>query len=113
MATQDSDRQMEKVVDSISVSEENFRKIVGGAWETILGRSIDEVGDVSTEHLQDSTDAEFYGYLVREQNQERVRIKQWQTTDPQKGLVIMLTDQGLSDFEQGKSNCYKFERGFS
>ena len=69
MATQDSDRQMEKVVDSISVSEENFRKIVGGAWETILGRSIDEVGDVSTEHVQDSNDAEFYGYLVREQNQ--------------------------------------------
>ena len=30
MATQDSDRQMEKVVESISVSEENFRKIVGG-----------------------------------------------------------------------------------
>lgn len=101
MATQDSDRQMEKVVESISVSEENFRKIVGGAWETILGRSIDEVGDVSTEHVQDSNDAEFYGYLVREQNQERVRIKQWQTTDPQKGLVIMLTDQGLSDFESG------------
>ncbi|MGI9470102.1 MAG: acetylxylan esterase [Rubripirellula sp.] len=46
VATRDSDRQMKRLIPKASADLAEYRGVIGGAWETILGRRLDQVHGV-------------------------------------------------------------------
>ncbi|MBX3439188.1 MAG: acetylxylan esterase, partial [Planctomycetaceae bacterium] len=61
LAAQDAEEQVSKLIPKTRSELARYRDVVGGAWETILGRSIKEVGNVElTESLHEERD----GYVV-------------------------------------------------
>lgn len=76
-ATAESQRQMKRLVPESSAAWEEYRRVVGGAWETMLGRRLTEVGKVSftKTELRDLGFATLRsGTLVRQANGETVSI---------------------------------------
>ncbi|MEZ6053811.1 MAG: acetylxylan esterase [Planctomycetaceae bacterium] len=61
IATHDSDEMIEALIPRNKNQQAEYRRVIGGAWETILGRQLDDVGDIEFELvLEEERD----GYLL-------------------------------------------------
>jgi hypothetical protein len=61
IATEDARQQMEGLIPRTRQDVARYREVVGGAWETILGRRLDEVGPLE---FQESHSEQRDGYLL-------------------------------------------------
>ncbi len=100
MATADSDKQMTSLVPSTADDLRRYKNIVGGAWETILGRRLDQVGDVTFTQTDsvavDDVDVHigFLDHVDRGEQLPAYRIAA--PRKKQRGKVIWIGDSGKS-----------------
>ena len=108
IAARDSDRHMSRLVPDSSDTLNAYRDVVGGAWETMLGRRADQVGQVvykETSLTEMAGVAIHAGSLRNVDNEEEFPILQLDPADKavDRGTVIWVTDDGKSTiFDQGK-----------
>jgi len=100
LATEDSENQMQQIAQSASPTDERFRRVIGGGWQTILGRTLSEVGEVTESFNTNASNADQIT-LTRKLNRENVLIQKWFDTDKNQGLVILVSDNGLHDLSNG------------
>ena len=105
LATEDSQQRIGELIPTTKHELEDYRRVIGGAWETILARSIDQVGQVAfreTKNLEKSGLSASLGTLDHDGEQlPTVRI-----TKPSvqtKSTVIWVTDQGKAGLFEGES----------
>lgn len=103
MATQDSDRKIQQLVPRSLADLPAFRSIVGGAWETILGRRLDDVGTVTFAESR-RLDADRYvqrvGLVEYAQQSEQIPVVILEPKGNTQGTVIWVTDSGKSGLYQ-------------
>lgn len=97
VANRDSERRIGALVPSTSADLDRYREVVGGGWETILGRRLEEVGEVK---FTTTRAAVFDGVLVDAGHLDHadagehlpaVRVK---SRGEQQGTVIWISDGG-------------------
>jgi dienelactone hydrolase len=99
MATKDSDRQLQKLIPSSSTDLPDFQDVVGGAWETILGRRLDEVGKVTfAESNRSDRDryTERVGLVEHADQGEQIPTLILESKAKSNGTVIWITDSGTA-----------------
>lgn len=96
LATQDSNECLNDLIpDSVDDAVE-YERVVGGAWETILGRTYEDVGEVSYQPLGVKTLAQQTAVIgVVSRQGESVVVSQLRAKkSPSRGSVIWLSDDG-------------------
>ena len=104
LATRDSDQQLEKLIPQSRDELGAFQEVVGGAWETILGRRLDQVGSVVfSQSSQRSRDqyVERVGIVESERFGEQVPTLLLESKADSGDTVIWITDSGKSGIYQG------------
>jgi len=100
-----TNRQMKRLIPSSSAEVDQYRRIIGGAWETILGRRFDQVGQVKFVQSSQKTIGQM---SVREgriehvgsgENFPAIRIKPTQRSI---GTVIWVSDSGKGSLWKGE-----------
>lgn len=106
LATDDSDRQMKDLLKASDQDGVLFREVVGTGWEVILGRTLKEVGEVTSEIVDTELNQDMTTRcrIRRIENQEEVLIQKWPASGTEAGSVIVLTDNGLSDFSSDSND---------
>ena len=101
LATEDSDDQMMQVIQSSGGDKARFNNVLVGAWSTIIGRSINEVGDITTDikSVKHNNLTAATGRVTRQKNGEQVVFKKWSTDQPSSGVALMITDRGIHDVD--------------
>ncbi len=98
LATKDSDNRIGQLIPESSDDFDEFRRVVGGAWETILGRRLDQVGDVTFTQTGRSKVDQFdqiVGHVDHVDAGEQIpAIRLGSSKQPQRGTVIWITDSG-------------------
>lgn len=106
IATDDAEKKFHDLVPQSRSQLAQYRRVVGGAWKTILGRDLDQVGPVSLDHecrQVQETYERCTGQLRRDSadQPERVDITTWTPTTEdgkgKKGWVIWITDAGRQE----------------
>ncbi|MEL6110085.1 MAG: acetylxylan esterase, partial [Planctomycetota bacterium] len=103
LATEDSNERLAALVPESADDAAEYQRIVGGAWETILGRRLEEVGEVAYAPLgvrSGNDNSAVFGVVSRQGEAvvvSQIRAKQ----TPQRGSVIWLSDDG-DFFANGK-----------
>lgn len=98
IASKDSEEEIEKLIPRNADQYEQYRRILGGAWETILGRSLGQVQDVTfekTKEVKRQRASVTLGTLNHAGEQlPYAEIRKEGVTS--KGTVIFVSDQGKS-----------------
>ncbi len=107
--TADSDQIMHSLLPKNAAELAEFRRVVGGGWETILGRRYDQVGTVSfdvTTQTQQSGLTMDAGTLTHQEAREQIpMIDIYVPQTPLAGVMILLSDHGKSAaFRDGNVN---------
>lgn len=112
MATADSQRQMQSIVENLGADPDPFQTVVGGGWNTILARSLDQVGPVRAEPVDASEQADGpqLVQLVRVNNGERVKVQRFAPASKSHGTVVLVTDKGLSELQSGTEWVERVDR---
>ena len=105
LASEDSEQQIASLIPDSAEQYQQFRRVIGGAWETMLGRNLDQVGKVT---LQQTKQIDYDGFTLQlgllnhRVAGEQVPFAQLRdVNEPAKGVVIWLTDQGKSGLFDG------------
>ena len=105
MATQDAEQIITRLANSAGRSG-NYQRVVGGAWETILGRRLEQVGEVTLERVKEARRDGIQlmlGRLNHASAGEQLPVIGLQQAGPdEKGIVIWLTDQGKAGLFDGE-----------
>lgn len=106
MATKDSDEKLAALIPKAAEDGEAFRTIVGGAWETIIGRTFDQVGQVTFTKTKTTTVDGFeleLGRLDHVTAAEQLPAIQLKTVGAQSrsGVVVWITSRGKSGVLDG------------
>lgn len=99
IAAADSQSRLQQVVANLATDDASFRDSVGGGWETILGRQVDEVGAVQFEQVADAEAAPsggLSGRLIRVENGEQVSVRYFRSDAEPRGTIVLVTNQGLA-----------------
>ena len=97
MATIDADQQMRRLVPSSSSQLQNFQEVIGGAWETILGRRLDEVANVTfveTNRSERERYTQRIGLVDYHDHGEQIPTLILESKANSNGTVIWITDSG-------------------
>ncbi|WP_182865323.1 acetylxylan esterase [Stieleria mannarensis] len=103
LATQDSQRQMEALMPTTDDQLAEYRRVVGGAWETILARQLDQVQSTSfvkTDEVQLNGHSVTLGLVDHADEQLPVMTI---NRSGKKGTVVWITDQGKQGLLDGDS----------
>ena len=107
LAAEDSDERMQDLIPGSNGGLDKYREAVGGAWETILGRTIDQVGDVKFTETSRRSSENFetkLGRLDHSDSGEQIpALIVSPTNGPIKGTVIWITDSGKSGVFSGEN----------
>jgi hypothetical protein len=109
LATEDARAQIAALVPSRAEALAEYRRVIGGAWETILGRSLTEVGDCSyTESGRQERDGyvESVGVVDhrREGAREQLPVLRLHPQDRWNGEILLwCTDTGKSGVLDGEA----------
>ncbi len=108
LATADSDRKLGRLVSNVANDRESFVEVVGGGWETILGRRLDQVGDVRflpSENVDVASAGDpgsssgRAGRLVRLDGGEQLAVRMFEPKTEPTGTIILVTDDGLASLQ--------------
>ncbi len=106
MAARDSAQAIDRLVPQSSDDLTPFRQIVGGAWETILGRRFDQVGEVTfteTARRVDSGITAVSGHVDHAEAGEQFPAFRLSPDGANRGTVIWISDSGKAGlFEAGR-----------
>ncbi|MGZ0166660.1 MAG: acetylxylan esterase [Planctomycetales bacterium] len=98
IATQDSEERLTALIPESAGDLKKFQDVVGKAWETILGRRLDQVGKIQFTDTKDVSRGEFLltvGHLKHDAASEQIpalRLKG--AKGMQKGVVVWITETG-------------------
>ena len=100
-ATADSDRRLGDLVANSESDPARFQTVVGGGWQTILARRLDQVGEVHwvSSADQDERENPQSGYLVGAENNEWVAVSRFLPRGKSRGTVVLVTDRGLASVQ--------------
>ncbi len=100
MASKDSEQQMASSIPSVPSELNKFQNVVCTAWETILGRRADQIGDVRFTETSRTTLGKFMLTLGRfdhvDAGEQLPAITLKAADGVQKGVVVWITDRGKS-----------------
>ena len=102
-ATADTNRQLEGLIPTSREQLTKFREVVGGGWQTILGRTFDELGDVQFTETSMETLASMtirVGRINHRGAGEQVSVVIYEPAGESTGIVIQVTDEGKQSFNQ-------------
>jgi len=91
------DHQLAELTPHDAASLAEYRRVVGGGWEVLIGRTLAETGTVSTEAKSESEHEGFLAHSVLVRNETHQEELPAQTLVPanwNRQLVILLTDEG-------------------
>ncbi|MCG8648600.1 MAG: acetylxylan esterase [Pirellulales bacterium] len=101
LAARDSDQHLLRLVPQGEAQLARFKEVVGGAWETILGRNIGDVGDVTfqeTSRKSFDTHTQVLGRVDHAGAAEQLpSLKLLPKSTAPKGTVIWITDYGKEE----------------
>ena len=104
MATQDGQQQVSSCIPRVPSDMNGFRDVVGRAWETILGRRVDQLGDVRFTETRRTALGRYMmtpGRLDLTDTAEQIPALVLQAADGiQKGVVVWITARGKSGLLQ-------------
>jgi dienelactone hydrolase len=104
MATEDSDERMSALIPKTASGLDEFQNVVGKAWETILGRRLEQVGDVEFIDTKDVSRGEFLltvGHLNHAAVAEQIPAMRLRGAKGiEKGVVVWITEAGKSGLLQ-------------
>lgn len=113
IADQDSRQNLNTLIPKTRDAIEPFHSVVGGAWETIIGRRFDEVPKVRFQpEATTSNGAVEKGILHVDELGEQISLVHYSTPDP-KATVIYLTDAGMSDLEKDSELSKIVKNGYA
>ena len=105
LASEDWKQKIGSLIPDSAEQYQQFRRVIGGAWETMLGRNLDQVGKVT---LQQTKQIDYDGFTLQlgllnhDVAGEQLPFAQLREgNEPAKGVVIWLTDQGKSGLFDG------------
>ena len=108
LAAQDSDRKVSRLIPQSSEALQSYRDTIGGAWETLIGRRDDQVGNVAYSERSVTKTPKVVmqaGSIRNIDHEEEFPVLQFvshQKTEKQVS-VIWVMDQGkMAAFENGK-----------
>ena len=107
MATHDSDEQLRARPPVSSEDLETFLQVIGGGWETLIGRTLAEVGEVrfvqSTQSSENGRVSKV-GVIEHVAREERIptSIVRSETISDSRGTVIWISDTGRSGLGEGQ-----------
>jgi dienelactone hydrolase len=106
LVTKDSTRRIGRLVPQSAAGLDRYRDVVGGGWETILGRRLDQVGEVtftpSRRSELDGITIEL-GRIDQADSQEQLPVIRIETEGDKVGTVVWLSDTGKASLlEQGR-----------
>lgn len=99
IAARDSEQQIEKLIPRSPDQLVSFQKVVGGGWETILGRRLDEVGSVSftqSQELRGDRYIQRVGIVENRKFGEQIPTLRLDSEANTGDSVIWITDVGKS-----------------
>ena len=103
--TASNNEQLKSLIPVSKSDLEAFREVVGGGWQVIIGRSIDQVGEVvfrqTSEQAEGKTKVRV-GEIVHVSQQEILPATIFQPIGPTKAVAIEISDRGKS-LEQNDS----------
>ena len=106
MATEDSEENLAALIPNTADELEEYRMIVGGAWDTILGRRLDQVGEVTFSKTKtmkiDGFDL-LLGRLDHVTASEQLPAMQLNRAggDSKQGVVVWVTETGKAGVLDG------------
>lgn len=96
--TQDSEERVAALIPESSSDLKKFQNVVGKAWETILGRRLDQVGKLQFNDTKDVSRGEFLltvGHLKHDAASEQIpAMKLRGAKGVQQGVVVWITETG-------------------
>ncbi|MGZ0173404.1 MAG: acetylxylan esterase [Planctomycetales bacterium] len=96
--TQDSEEQLTALIPESASDLKKFQDVVGKAWETILGRRLDQVGKLQFIDTKDVSRGEFLltvGQLKHNAASEQIPAMRLKGAEGmQKGVVVWITETG-------------------
>jgi dienelactone hydrolase len=107
MATAGTERQMNRLVPSSKEQLAHYRNVVGGAWETILGRPFRSIGDVTFTMTSVVGVNEMNirtGYIAYAAENEHLPVVIYEPANGSKGIVVRITDAGKAPFLPSQGN---------
>ncbi|HIK90428.1 MAG TPA: acetylxylan esterase, partial [Planctomycetes bacterium] len=104
LATEDSAERLSTLIPNAAQGLQKYQNVVGKAWETILGRRLDQVGEVTFADTREISHGGFtltLGYLNHAAAVEQLpAMKLRSKKGRQKGVVVWLTEAGKSGLLQ-------------
>ncbi|MEO1526515.1 MAG: acetylxylan esterase [Planctomycetota bacterium] len=99
LATQDSKERIASLIPDSTDETDEFQRIVGGAWETILGRSLADVGEVTYKELGRRTGTEHDAVVgtLEHQGESIIVIKVPAKKTPRGTVVWLAGGDALDD----------------
>lgn len=100
LATEDSEEKMSGIVPTRSADLPQFHEVIGSAWETILGRRLDQVGQIAFTETSEKAIQEFtltLGRLDHSDAGEQIpAIRLHGSGGMKKGVVVWISGGGKS-----------------
>ena len=107
IADADSREKISQLVPGHKDEVDEYQRVVGGAWKTIIARDISDVGSVKFTNARKVTNADmeiFGGRLTLESKGEQLpALKVSPVSNDPKGVVVWLSDGGKGDLFVGES----------
>jgi dienelactone hydrolase len=97
LASIESERQIRSLIPQSPADLRLYREVVGGGWETILGRRLDEVGDVAftqTGEFKKRGIVTQVGHLDLKDRGEQIPMFRLQGDSRSRGTVLWITNSG-------------------
>ncbi len=105
LATQDATEKINELIPRNEEQLTEYRRVIGGAWKTILGRQLDDVGDVEFElTLKEERDGHLLmtGLINQTSQREQLPVVFLYPLENWNGrAVLWFTDQGKSGLFKG------------
>jgi cephalosporin-C deacetylase-like acetyl esterase len=98
--TEISDRQLEELIPDDAGKLAEFRKVIGGAWSTMIGRTLPKAGTIQFEQTSENdrgTYLEFAGLLRNAAHGEELPALFLQPKQWNKHVVVWVTEQGKQE----------------
>jgi dienelactone hydrolase len=106
-ATVGTELQMAGLIPKTRADLAKYREVVGGAWQTIIGRNFDSLGNVTFAEASSRAADQMtirLGHVEYTSQQEQLPVVIYEPVSDSKGVVIHITDVGKSATSESNLN---------
>lgn len=105
LATEDAEQTSRELIPKNANQIQEFEHVIGGAWETILARDIDQLGEITFRSLGSTNIGELTvtRAMLEHQDESLPTLEVRLPKTEERGTVIWLSDQGKSGLFDGSN----------